>query len=293
VLCLVGTALAGFLRSGTYHVFAGCFAAHERGKNMTRLAGKVAVITGASSGIGAACAHRFAAEGAEIAGIDLQEAGDVWKDAVGDAVKASFATADVRDEAQVVAAISAAQQTHGRIDILVNAAGVAGMGPVHLLAEEEWDRVLDINLKGTYLVSKAVLAGMMEQGSGSIIHLASVEAYEGLEMSAAYNASKGGVRILTKNMALDYGPKGIRVNCLCPGFIDTPMTAMLQSEALGDTGERIASAHVLGRFGKPEEVAAAALFLASEDASFVTGHALVVDGGYLAGHRFGFGDMMG
>jgi NAD(P)-dependent dehydrogenase (short-subunit alcohol dehydrogenase family) len=146
--------------------------------------------------------------------------------------------------------------------------------------------VLDINLKGTWLVARAVLPGMVARGSGSIVNLASVEGIEGGQSQTAYNASKGGVVLLTRSMAVDYGPNNVRVNCLCPGMIETPMTAPLQDSGLRPVLEWFEQQHVLGRCGKPEEVAAAALFLASDDASFVTGHALAVDGGYLAGRRF-------
>jgi NAD(P)-dependent dehydrogenase (short-subunit alcohol dehydrogenase family) len=247
---------------------------------MSRLADRTALITGAASGIGAACARRFAQEGARIAGLDVQ------KPAAG-AMPAgsSFFEADVRDEAAVAAAVSSAREQLGSIDVLVNAAGVSGIGMAHQLAVEEFDRVMDINLKGSFLVSKHVLAAMLEQGSGSIIHLASIEGLEGINSQLAYNASKGGVVLMTKNMAIDYAPQGIRVNCLCPGMIETPMTEMLRTEGLREVREQMRRFHAMGRFGQPEEVAAAALFLASDDASFVTGAALTVDGGFTAGRQ--------
>jgi NAD(P)-dependent dehydrogenase (short-subunit alcohol dehydrogenase family) len=251
---------------------------------MGRLDGKVALITGAASGIGNACALRFAAEGAAIAGLDVAVAPDpAWQPVRSAAREASFHTADVRDEAAVATAIAAALAVHGRIDVLVNAAGVSTFGCAHELDAAEWDRVLDINLKGSYLTAKHVLPGMMQRGSGSIIHVASVEGLDGLTSQLAYNASKGGVVLMTKNMALDYAPYGIRVNCLCPGLIETPMTAPVQD--IPTIREQMRSFHAMNRFGRPEEVAAAALFLASDDASFVTGHPLVVDGGWMAGRR--------
>lgn len=262
---------------------------------MTRLKGKVALVTGAASGIGAATALRFAQEGASVAGFDLKEAfeGD-WADAARTAPASSFSTGDVRDPDAIAAAVAAAIETHGRIDVLMNAAGVAGGGPVHLISIEEWDRVVDINLKGSFLVARAVLPQMLEQGAGSIINVASVEGIEGFEGGSAYNASKGAIMILTKNMAIDYARRGIRVNTVCPGFIETPMmeSTFLQP-GLEKQQTAIRDAHQLGRFGKPVEIANAALFLASDEASFVTGHALVVDGGYTAGHRFGIGELMG
>jgi meso-butanediol dehydrogenase/(S,S)-butanediol dehydrogenase/diacetyl reductase len=149
----------------------------------------------------------------------------------------------------------------------------------------EWERVIGVNLTGTFLTSKHVLRHMKQQRSGSVVNLASIEGLEAMESQAAYNASKGGVVLLTKNMAIDYGHLGIRVNCLCPGLIDTPMTEILHMEELAAVRERFVGYHLLRRAGRPEEVASAALFLVSEDASFVTGHALAVDGGFMAGRR--------
>jgi NAD(P)-dependent dehydrogenase (short-subunit alcohol dehydrogenase family) len=252
-----------------------------------RLQDRVALITGAASGIGAACALRFAREGARIAGIDVAKPADeVWEPVRAAAPDASFQEADVRDEKAIAAAVADAVERFGRIDVLVNAAGVSGYGTVDELDADEWDRVVDINLKGTFLVSKHVAKRMIERGAGSIVNLASIEGLEGITSQAAYNASKGGVVLLTKNMAVDYGDRGIRVNCLCPGLIETGMTQPLFATAeLEGMLERFVDMHMLRRAGKPEEVAAAALFLASDDASFVTGHALVVDGGFTAGRR--------
>ncbi len=255
-----------------------------------RLDGQVAFITGAASGIGAACALRFAEEGASLAGLDLAEAApdSDWQKAVALAPRARFETGDVRDEARMHEFVASTKAELGRIDILVNSAGVAGGGFVHALEQEEWQRVVDVNLTGTFLPSKATLPVMIEQGSGAIVNIASVEGIEGFMGGSSYNASKGGVVVLTKNMAIDYARMGIRVNVICPGFIDTPMfRAVFDMEATKAIQDQIREAHQLGRFGQPREIAGAALFLASEDASFVTGVALPVDGGYTAGHRFG------
>jgi len=243
-----------------------------------RLEGKVALVTGAASGIGAACAERFSVEGARVGGIDI-------------AIPAShpcaaFASADIRDAVSVDAAVAGIVADLGPVDVLVNAAGVSSFGTADTIDETEWNRVLDINLKGTWLVSKAVLPAMVARGAGSVVNLASVEGVEGGQAQTAYNASKGGVVLLTRSMAVDYGPNNVRVNCLCPGMIETPMTAPLKQGGLRPVLEWFEAQHLLGRTGKPQEVAAAALFLASDDASFVTGHALAVDGGYLAGRRF-------
>ncbi len=251
---------------------------------MARLQGKVAVITGAASGIGSACAQRFAAEGAAVAGIDLAKPSDeAWGKVVEHAPATSFHELDVRDEPAVTAAAAAIAKQHRRIDVLVNAAGVSGAGAAHELDEAEFDRVLGINLKGSFLVAKHVLATMLAQQSGSIIHLASIEGLEGLPSQLAYNASKGGVVLMTKNMAIDYGRQGIRVNCLCPGAVDTPMLAALDQDMLRPIRKQMERYHALNRFGRPDEIANAALFLASDEASFVTGSALVVDGGWMAG----------
>ena len=261
---------------------------------MGRLLERVALITGAASGIGAACAIRFAEEGARIACLDVTETpGPLQEQLSAAAPGASFHVADVRNEAAVTAVVAEVAAAHGGIDIVVNSAGVAGGGPVHTVELEEWRRVIDINLQGTFLVCKHVLPQMLELGRGSIINIASVEGLEGFEGASAYNASKGGVVVLTRNMAIDYGRKGIRANTICPGFIDTPLAAAVFTEELRPYLDRIVDAHQLGRLGRPEEIAGAALFLASDDASFVTGHALVVDGGYTAGHRFGLSELFG
>jgi NAD(P)-dependent dehydrogenase (short-subunit alcohol dehydrogenase family) len=262
---------------------------------MGRLEGKVAFITGAASGIGSACALRFIEEGAVVAGYDLATDGDErWRRAVAAAPRSQLCSGDVRNDASVASAVAAAKERFGRIDVLVNSAGVAGGGPVHLIDPGEFDRVMDINLKGTYLACRHVLPLMLEQGGGSVVNISSIEGIEGFEGGSAYNASKGAVILLTRNMAVDYARKGIRVNAICPGFIETPLFGSLwEMPGMDAVRDAIRDAHQLGRFGKPEEIANAALFLASDEASFVTGHSLVVDGGYTAGHRFGVARMMG
>ncbi|MBW2446395.1 MAG: SDR family oxidoreductase [Deltaproteobacteria bacterium] len=262
---------------------------------MSRMDGKVALITGAASGLGAASALRFAQEGAVLAGFDLNEAeGGDWATATALAKDSLFEAGDVRDADAIAAFVARVREHFGRIDVLVNSAGVGAGGYVHLLEPEEWDRVIDINLKGTFLFCRAVLPAMIEQKSGSIINLASVEGVEGMELTSAYNASKGGVVLLTKNMAIDYARQGIRVNCICPGFIDTPLLQdVFGNPEMKVIQDKVKDAHMLGRLGKPVEIANAALFLACEESSFVTGHSLVVDGGFTAGHRFGIGKMLG
>lgn len=251
-----------------------------------RLAGRVAVVTGAASGIGLACAQRYAREGATVIGADLQ--------VLQDASFSAFHQLDVTSGEAQRHMVANTVERFGRVDILLTAAGVGDAGPIHLVEEDAWDRVLDINLKGTFLSLKAVLPTMMEQRSGSIITVASVEGLQGCEGGSSYNASKGGVVLLTKNAAIDYGRMGIRVNAICPGFIDTPLfRQVMDMEGMESFRADVESQHKLARFGKPEEIAGAAFFLASDDASFVSGQALAVDGGYTAGHSHGLVELMG
>ena len=250
---------------------------------MGRLDGKVALVTGAASGIGLACARRFGDEGAKVVGVDVQPGPD------GD-----VRVADVADESSIRDAVDAVVHDHGRLDVVLNAAGVAGGGPIHLLDAAEWERVIRVNLTGTFLVCKHALTHMVEQESGSLVNISSIEGVEGTEGGSSYNASKGAVVLLTKNLAIDYGRVGVRANCICPGFIETPMFESVMSlEGMQPVREQYREAHMLGRFGRPDEIAAAAAFLASDDASFVTGHALVVDGGFTAGMRTGVLEPLG
>ena len=258
---------------------------------MAVLEHQVAIVTGAASGIGLACALRYAAEGATVIGIDRQACAQ-W-DAVTTLAPASHLhQADITDAAALQAIVTETVDQLGRIDILLTAAGVGDGGPVNMLEEQVWDQVIDINLKGTFLSIKAVLDTMMSRRCGSIITIASVEGINGTEGGSAYNASKGGVVLLSKNVAIDYGRMGIRCNAICPGFIDTPLLNSVM-DSLPDFKNDIQKQIKLGRFGQAAEIAGAACFLASADASYVTGQTLVVDGGYTAGHSHGIVELLG
>ncbi len=264
-----------------------------------RFAGRVALVTGAASGIGKACAVRLLQEGARVYGADISQVAPAEFGVEDWQGRLRLLRFDVRDERAVRESIGTIVSEAGRIDAVVNAAGIAGGGPVHLLEGSAWDQVLGVNLKGTFLVCKHALVHMLAQAPiggerGALVNLASIEGLEGTAGGSAYNASKGGVVLLTKNIAIDYGRQGIRANAICPGFVETPMTeAVFGMPAMAGVREEIRREHKLRRFGRPEEIASVACFLLSADASFVSGQALAVDGGYLAGRDHHVTELMG
>ena len=253
-----------------------------------RVAGKVALITGAASGIGRATALLFAREGAAIALADVNaNAGQRVADEITQSgARAFFESVDVTQAADCRRLVERAIREFGRIDTLFNNAGIIRRATILDLSEEDWDRVMSVNVKSIYLLSREVIPHMQRApGGGTIINTASGWGLTGGAKAAVYCASKGAVVLLTKAMAVDHGPQNIRVNCICPGDTNT---GMLREEAqqLGEENSRFlaeAARRPLGRVGTPEEIAQAALYLASDASSFVTGTALVVDGGGLAG----------
>ena len=238
------------------------------------LENRVVLVTGAASGIGLEIAERFAREGARVTGFD--RAGDV-------AIEG-----DVRSSADVGRAVDQVVAAEGRIDVLVNSAGVREIGDVYTLAPEEWDNVIAVNLSGTFYCCQAVARTMRDAGRGAIVNISSVGGLIGLARRPAYTASKHGVIGLTRSLARDLGPAGIRVNAICPGLIRTPLTEPYFVDEAFEDGLRTVVPQ--GRAGVPADVADAAAFLASDQSAYVNGIALTVDGGWLAEKSFAVGD---
>jgi NAD(P)-dependent dehydrogenase (short-subunit alcohol dehydrogenase family) len=245
---------------------------------MRGLRDKGILITGGTSGIGLATARRFQQEGARVfvCGIDATELQTVTEE-----LTAPGTVADVSQERDVTRLVNESAASLGRIDVLINNAGIAKRARFIDLTPQEWDETIAVNLRGMFLVAQGVVREMLADGQGgAIVNMASTNALGGEEEFAHYNASKGGVLQLTRTMAVELGPSGIRVNCVCPGFIDTPLNRHLATE--GEMREYERTKVPLGRRGGADEVAAAFAFLASDDASFVHGEALVIDGGQTA-----------
>jgi NAD(P)-dependent dehydrogenase (short-subunit alcohol dehydrogenase family) len=233
----------------------------------------VLLVTGAASGSGREIAHRFTREGANVSGFDLGGEADIH--------------GDVRSPADVERAVAEVVAARGRLDVLVNSAGVREIGDVYAMSTDEWDNVIAVNLSGTFYCCQAAARAMREAGRGSIVNISSVGGLIGLAHRPAYTAAKHGVVGLTKSLARDLGPAGIRVNAICPGLIRTPLTERYFSEAFE---EGLRTVVPQGRAGTPADVADAAVYLASDQSAYVSGIALTVDGGWLAEKSFAAGD---
>lgn len=252
--------------------------------------GRVVLVTGGALGIGQGIARGFVAEGAAVAIADTnKQAADALVAELTRGGGRAVATAtDVSRAVDVQAAVTGALEAFGRLDVLVNNAGIQPIDqykPLHLIDEEVWDRILDVNLKGAYLMIRAAIPALLESGRGVIINMASVQGLQSMPGVGPYAASKGGLLSLTRNVALEYAGQGLRCVAICPGTIDSEMVRTAARAAGGDIDTLLAEygrTHPIGRIGTPEDIADACVFLASEKASFITGEHLCVDGGYMA-----------
>ena len=243
-----------------------------------RFKDKVVLITGAASGIGLTTAKAFAKEGAKIVIADFADKGaEVAEDFSKDGVQAFFVKTNVADPSSVKNMMEASVKHFGRVDVVFANAGVARDAPAADLPIEDWQKTIDINLSGVFYTDQAAIKHWVKQGQpGIIVNCGSIHSFVGRSGVTAYAASKGGVKLLTQTLAIDYAKHQIRVNAVCPGYIDTPLLDKIDDHAM----ERLKMLHPQGRLGKPEEVASVVLFLASNDASFVSGASIIVDGGY-------------
>lgn len=247
---------------------------------MMRFQGKVAIVTGGAGGIGKATAELLAREGARVLIADLSPKGESVAGAMSaQGLEVAFRQVDVSREEQVVAMVKAAVERWGRLDIMVANAGIGGRGAADQTLLADWERVIGVNLTGVFLCAKHAVPAMRASGGGAIVNTASVMGLVATAGAAAYTAAKGAVVNLTRSLALDYARDGIRVNAVCPGFLTNTQS---QGNRSGLDADYLVSLHPLGRLGEPEDVARAIAFLASDDASFITGTSLVVDGGYTA-----------
>jgi NAD(P)-dependent dehydrogenase (short-subunit alcohol dehydrogenase family) len=255
----------------------------EKGENPMRLKGRTAVITGGASGIGAATVRRFVAEGAEVLVADLAlDPARTLAAELGEAV--TVVACDVRREESVKAVAAAALERWDHVDILVNNAGAELNRPYDQMTVEEWDRVQDTDLKGPWLMCKHIVPSMVARGSGSVVNVASLNGLVGFPLSTAYGGAKGGLVVFTRDMAIELAASGVRINCVCPGVIDTPMMERW-TDLMPDKDEAKAmlrSTMPIGRLGRAEEVAGAILFFASDDSTLCQGSVLTVDGGFTA-----------
>ena len=245
---------------------------------------KVAIVTGANSGISRATALRLAREGTKVVLADKEDASAVAEEIVAAGGVAMAVEVDVSIEAETTALVARALEAHGRLDVLVNGAGVNKRGLVTESTLEDWDWIMGVNLKGTFLCCKAAIPAIARSGGGAIVNIASELAFVGAPNIAVYSASKGGVVQLTRSLAVDHVDDGIRVNCVCPGPVDTPLLQRGITTAPDPEARRQASmdSTILGRLGQPEEIANMIHFLASDEASFMTGSIVMVDGGVSA-----------